>query len=105
MCIRDSLCHPLVGGIILFGRNFKGPEQLSQLCAEIHALRHTLLPIAIDHEGGRVQSCREGFTRLTAMRRLGELWDKEPTRAVSMAQALGYIPVSYTHLDVYKRQP
>ena len=70
---RERLLHPLVGGLILFARNFASPGQLAALTTEIHALRSPRLLIAIDHEGGRVQRCREGFTRLPAMRGLGEL--------------------------------
>lgn len=88
---RERLCHPAVGGIILFARNYVCPEQLERLCAEIHALRSPRLPIGIDHEGGRVQRCREGFTRLPAMRSLGEAWDRDPAKAKEMARAIGYV--------------
>jgi beta-N-acetylhexosaminidase len=92
---RERLCHPAVGGIILFARNYVCPEQLDRLCADIHALRTPRLPIGIDHEGGRVQRCREGFTRLPAMRSLGEVWnrDSDPTKkqAKEMAHAIGYV--------------
>lgn len=88
---RERLCHPAVGGIILFARNYVCPEQLDRLCAEIHALRTPTLPIGIDHEGGRVQRCREGFTRLPAMRSLGEAWDRDPAKAKEMAHAIGYV--------------
>lgn len=88
---RERLSHPLVGGLILFGRNYESPEQLSRLCAEVHALRSPPLPIAIDHEGGRVQRCREGFTRLPPMRRLGQLWDDSPQEALNAARAIGYV--------------
>jgi beta-N-acetylhexosaminidase len=88
---RERLCHPLVGGLILFGRNYRDPAQLAALCEEIHALRHPRLPIAIDHEGGRVQRCREGFTRLPAMRRLGECWEQDQGRALALARAVGVI--------------
>jgi len=91
---RERLCHPLVGGIILFTRNYADPEQLAALTSEIHALRSPPLLIAVDHEGGRVQRFREGFTRLPAMASLGHLWDKEPDAAVTSAHQVGYVLAS-----------
>jgi beta-N-acetylhexosaminidase len=87
---RKQLKHPLVGGVILFTRNYACPEQLTALCAEIHELRDPPLLVAIDHEGGRVQRCREGFTRLPAMRTLGAWWDREPAAAVAGARDIGF---------------
>lgn len=88
---RERLIHPLVGGVILFARNYRDPRQLTNLCATIHALRTPALPIAIDHEGGRVQRCREGFTHVPAMRRLGELWDTDKEAARRAAADIGYL--------------
>ena len=88
---RERLSHPLVGGLILFARNYQSPEQLSRLCAEVHGLRSPPLVIAIDHEGGRVQRCRDGFTRLPPMRKLGEMWESTPDAAIDAAQDLGYV--------------
>ena len=88
---RERLTHPLVGGLILFTRNYESPEQLSALCAEVKALRSPALLIAIDHEGGRVQRCRPGFTAIPAMGKLGALWDAAPGDAIAAAQDLGYV--------------
>ncbi|MBI3570456.1 MAG: beta-N-acetylhexosaminidase [Gammaproteobacteria bacterium] len=88
---RDRLRHPLVGGIILFTRNYESPEQITALVEEIHGLREPRLLVAVDHEGGRVQRFREGFTVLPPMRRLGELYDENPRRAKRLAEACGWL--------------
>ncbi len=87
----ERLCHPLVGGIILFSRNYADPQQLSALTAAIHALRTPSLLIAVDHEGGRVQRFRDGFTRLPPMALLGKLWDRDPAGACAAARQVGYV--------------
>jgi beta-N-acetylhexosaminidase len=74
---RRRLAHPLVGGLILFGRNWHSRAQLTDLCAHIKSIRSDLL-IAVDHEGGRVQRFRtDGFTHLPSMRALGEIWSQD----------------------------
>lgn len=88
---RRRLAHPLVGGMILFGRNWQDREQLAALCAQVKELRADLL-VAVDHEGGRVQRFRtDGFTHLPPMRRLGELWMQDALAATDAATAAGYV--------------
>ena len=88
---RRRLAHPLVGGMILFGRNWQSRAQLTALCASVKRLRPDLL-ICVDHEGGRVQRFRtDGFTHLPPMRALGELWMHDAMRAQDAATACGYV--------------
>lgn len=88
---RKRLLHPLVGGVILFSRNFESCTRLQQLTAEIHALRSPSLIIAVDHEGGRVQRFHDGFTRLPPMRELGLIWDRDRRHAAALAHEVGFI--------------
>lgn len=91
MADRERLLHPRVGGVTLFARNFASKAQVSALCREIHALRDPPLLICVDHEGGRVQRFKEGYTALPAMRRIGELADRDGARASEIARAAGCI--------------
>jgi beta-N-acetylhexosaminidase len=88
---RARLAHPMVGGVILFTRNYASPAQLTALTREIKAVRSPELLIAVDHEGGRVQRFREGFTAIPPMRELGNLWDKDRDAAIDAARSAGYV--------------
>ncbi len=99
---RQRLKHPLVGGLILFARNWQDRAQLTALCRDIKKLRSDLL-ICVDHEGGRVQRFKtDGFTHLPPMRALGEMWlaaaagttaskKAGPLDATNAATACGYV--------------
>jgi len=89
---RIRLCHPLVGGVILFARNYAAPEQVAALTAEIRALRAPPLLLTVDHEGGRVQRFRQGgYTLVPPMARLGRLWDEDRREAIDAARAAGVV--------------
>jgi len=88
---RDLLNHPLVGGVILFSRNYENPEQLSRLTAEIHAAKTPALLVAVDQEGGRVQRFREGFTRLPPLRAMGRRYATDRRAGLALARDLGWL--------------
>lgn len=88
---RELLAHPLVGGVILFTRNFVDAEQIRVLVEQIHAVRSPRLLVAVDHEGGRVQRFRDGFTRLPAVGRLGRIYEQDRGRARQAATELGWL--------------
>jgi len=88
---RTLLREPAVGGVILFSRNYASPTQLADLVGEIRTLRSPPLLIAVDHEGGRVQRFRQGFTDVPPMRQLGHQYDSEPEDALALAKTAGWI--------------
>ena len=88
---RERIAHPLVGGVILFARNYGSAPQLRSLTAALRALRDPPPLIGVDHEGGRVQRFRTSFTAIPAMRTLGELWDRDVAAAGAEATRLGAV--------------
>lgn len=90
----DMLRHPLVGGVILFSRNYGCPEQVEELAYRIHSLREPRLLVAVDQEGGRVQRFREGFSSLPAVRQLGEIYGRDPNRAKQLAETCAWLMAS-----------
>ncbi|MDE2462023.1 MAG: beta-N-acetylhexosaminidase, partial [Gammaproteobacteria bacterium] len=88
---RELLQHPLIGGVLLFTRNYSNPEQLSALVAEIHALRTPPLLVAVDQEGGRVQRFQDGFTRLPPAQFFGALYERDPSAARRLAENTAWL--------------
>ena len=91
---RDLLREPAVGGIILFTRNYESPEQIIDLVAEIRALRSPPLIVAVDHEGGRVQRFREGFSAIPPMRVIGREFNRDAATAEQLARQAGWLIAS-----------
>lgn len=88
---RRLLREPAVGGVILFSRNYASPEQLADLIGEIRALRSPPLLVAVDHEGGRVQRFRDGFSPIPPMRTLGRAYDGDREEALKLARDAGWL--------------
>lgn len=91
---KEILCHPAAGGIILFSRNFESPEQVKHLIDSIHEIRSPKLLVAVDQEGGRVQRFREGFSRLPAAARFGEIYQHDHERAFQVSENIGWLMAS-----------
>ncbi len=85
---REMLRHPQTGGVILFTRNYESPEQITALISEIHKLRSPHLLVAVDHEGGRVQRFRDGFTHIPAAAVYGQHYDRGDKQARLQARLL-----------------
>jgi beta-N-acetylhexosaminidase len=88
---REMMRHPLVGGVILFTRNYVDPEQLAALVSAIHAERSPPLIVAVDHEGGRVQRFRAGFSILPPARRIGQEFDLDARAGLELARRMGWL--------------
>jgi beta-N-acetylhexosaminidase len=91
---RDLLLEPAVGGVILFGRNYESAQQVTDLVSEIRALRSPPLIVAVDHEGGRVQRFRDGFSAIPPMRLIGREFDRDPAIAEALAHQAGWLIAS-----------
>ncbi|HEX6571338.1 MAG TPA: beta-N-acetylhexosaminidase, partial [Steroidobacteraceae bacterium] len=88
---RRILAHPLVGAVILFTRNYESYAQLQRLVDEIRAVRTPPLLVTVDHEGGRVQRFREGFTVLPPQRAIGRLYDVDADAGRRLAWQCGWL--------------
>jgi beta-N-acetylhexosaminidase len=88
---REILAHPLIGSVILFTRNYVDPAQLERLVRDIHAVRSPPLLVAVDHEGGRVQRFRGGFSALPALRQIGHVYDLDADQGLETARRLGWL--------------
>ncbi len=79
-----------IGGIILFDRNLKEPQQIFELCAEIQSLKAANdMPfiISTDMEGGRVHRMKPPFTQWPALRKLSDL--DSTSLAFKFSQSMG----------------
>ncbi|WP_160412095.1 MULTISPECIES: beta-N-acetylhexosaminidase [unclassified Gilliamella] len=86
---KKLLQNPLVAGVILFSRNYQNPTQLAELIKQIRSASSQRLLISVDHEGGRVQRFREGFTAIPPAQSFAVFNDLE--QAKSLAFDAGWV--------------
>ncbi|MGM7447531.1 UNVERIFIED_ORG: beta-N-acetylhexosaminidase [Idiomarina abyssalis] len=86
---KKLLASPAVNGLILFTRNFASLEQLQELIREARAAAAKPLLIAVDHEGGRVQRFREGFSAIPSMGSLQKIENEDERQRA--ARDLGWL--------------
>ena len=92
---KEVLNHPLVGGVILFSKNFVSKDQVSLLIRDIHnATRDRELLITVDQEGGRVQRFKEGFSSLEAPGIIGNIISEHGFAKTTLLEAT---KKAYTH--------
>jgi beta-N-acetylhexosaminidase len=83
---KEILQHPLIGGLIFFTRNYQSPEQMADLSQQIRMAAKKPMLLAVDHEGGRVQRFREGFSLIPAMGKLWRMSEQNLTLAKELAK-------------------
>lgn len=86
----ERLQHKLVGGVILFSRNYKNKNQIKTLVTSIRKIKKNIL-IAVDHEGGRVQRFKEEFTHIPEMAYLGKIYDADKNEGRKWAELCGWL--------------
>ncbi|HXQ69520.1 MAG TPA: glycoside hydrolase family 3 N-terminal domain-containing protein [Pyrinomonadaceae bacterium] len=79
---RDLVTAVQPGGVIIFGRNVAGPEQLRTLLDGVRELVATPLLFGIDQEGGLVDRLRRIFTPMPSARTIRQHGDLAAARSL-----------------------
>lgn len=87
---KEILQHPNVGGLIYFTRNYEDVQQITELTKQVREVRPEIL-IAVDHEGGRVQRFRDGFSRIPPMAVFADAYADKPETAKKWAQKIAWL--------------
>jgi len=79
---RELVSEIQPGGVIIFGRNVAGAEQLRALLDGVRELVHTPPLFGIDQEGGLVDRLRRIFTPMPAARTIRQHGDLAAARTL-----------------------
>ena len=86
----EILSDQAIGGVILFNHNYSNTSQVKSLISSIKDIRDNII-IAIDHEGGRVQRFKDGFTLLPSFSEISQLYNQDNAVAQEVAYSSGYV--------------
>lgn len=93
-----------MGGVILFDRNMKSPEQVKQLTSDLQAQSNEKVPlfIGIDEEGGDVVRMAEKLTPPPSQKEIGATGDIEQAKtwAIKTAKSLKDIGINVNFAPV-----
>jgi beta-N-acetylhexosaminidase len=78
-----------VGGVILFSMNYETPGQVAELSNQIQECQSAGIPlwVSVDHEGGRVQRFKKGFTRIPEAALIGAT--QSPKLVYALSEMMG----------------
>ncbi len=88
---KDLLDHPLIGGVILFSRNYHDQKQLKELVEQLRLVTRNNMLIAVDHEGGRVQRFRQDFSVIPAMGSIYQRTEQNIELAQAYCEQFGWL--------------
>ena len=93
-----------MGGVILFDRNMKSPEQVKQLTSDLQAQSNEKVPlfIGIDEEGGDVVRMAEKLTPPPSQKEIGATGDIEQAKtwAIKTAKSLKEMGINVNFVPV-----
>ena len=76
----ELITHPIVGGIVLFSRNYESVTQLRAMLQQILTIRPDIV-IMVDQEGGSVQRFVHDFPPIASMREFGTAYAAQDSKS------------------------
>lgn len=99
----DFIKNNNIGGVILFAHNYEAPAQIAEFINDLQKCRDEYpLFISVDHEGGRVQRFKNGFTHFPSLGEIGKLDSPKTTYEVHqmMGEELKAVGVNLNYSPV-----
>ncbi len=88
---KEIIDHPLVGGLMLTGRNIYDLKQLAELIQQVRQHARNKILVGLEQEGGNKQVLKSGLSPLPAMASLYRSAEGHLDKACELAQQLGWL--------------